>query len=360
MDKKSKVQEQRANEKRAILVRRYLGSIIKEMALSNPNLVGFFKTYEEYINQVVLEKIEDSTKHINENTELISRNVGNKEIIAEQLRELGVELSFPLEYSLGMGQFKYKGKMRSSFNIYQEFNGSRLTKEMLLDTDNHTIKAKYESTKSHNSTYDKEIEELKKEIAILEKKQKRTFFRSKKQQYIDELAEDNERLNLITTFKRDEESLRKTVETLENLTSEQRRKILKYLEVSESIIAPAKEIDAYKRKMGQLKFSKYYKEVMTQAFDKMVEQKGMNNEDVLKIFEMMKRVETKTNNNAYGNKMLTKKESEVEKYKDIAEGFLKYIYEPEKPLEDQEFLVIRGIIKSKIREQSKPEGEEHE
>ena len=344
-------------EKRQGLVRKYIKGVLKEMALGNQELVDFFDEFEVYVTDKSVQKTDEYMAQAKEIIKQLSSKVLQKRELEASLKKMGVDLSNPVPFNLPIGNIKTKDGNQDSFEIFEAFNGAKLTKELLTEQGFQKLKEDYEKARNNNAPYNVELERINRVIEQDEKKLKHTFRTKKKEELTDEIQDQTERLNFIKARKKEEEKMQKLVEVLEGLGPEQRREIKKYLEVSEQLTATYKTIDAFKKKLALHKLSKYNKEAVPEAFVEMVEKKGLTDEDVTSIFEMMKQVEKKADGGTYRNPIINKKDIEMDKkYKQIAEAFLQYIYEPEKPIAEQEYFVKR---KEKSKSQEEPEGEEH-
>ena len=333
--------ESRNAERRSNLVRKYSPNIIKEMEYGNQKLLDFFNELYSYINQISQQRSDEAMAKIQERAKEIGVTVKSKYEIEDNLQDMGVALSFPISYQLGLGYFKDRGRNNDSFDLYQKFNGHRLSPEMLNEFDSNEAKVKCENIRTRIETYNKEIAEIQSRIDKNNRKQRHTLLKRKKTQINEDIIEEQERLSFVTSYKRADEEDLHTLETIEKLTPEQKQEILKYINISNSLIASVKQIDVYKKGIIDIKLSRYNKELVTSSFEKLIEEKGLTEKDIIDIFDMLRKVESKTEQGAYGFKAKIKRNGDIEKYQNLVEAFGKYIYEPEKPLSAQEFLKSR-------------------
>ena len=351
------LEEMKLYEKRQSLVKKYIRGLLREMALGSPRLEEFFDEFDKFVTEVSTKKFDAYMTRAQDIARQISRDVAQKTKIEANLKRLGIKLTNPIEYRLAVGYFKTKDGTENTFELSEEYNGVRLTRDVLTPEGLRKLKENYERIREHNIPYDSESEALRKSIEQNEKKIRHAFIREKKKtELIEEVQDQTERINFIKARKREENIMAKTIEFIEGMNSGQRSEILKYLDVADQLIGNYKAIEALRKKMSLHKISKYNKESVPEAFDGMVEQQGLTDEDITAIYEIMKSIERKTDGGAYNYQIINKRDADVErKYKGVAEGFLQYVYEPEKPIQEQDYFVKRR----KAKEETEPEGEEH-
>ena len=351
------LEETKQYEKRQALAKKYVRGLLREMSLGSPKMEEFLGELDRYVTEVSTKKFNAYMARAQEIASQVSREVADKDRIAANLKRLGIELTNPLEYRLAVGYYKTKDGTASTFKLSEEFNGLKLTREMLTPEGLRKLKETYERIRQHNLPYDSESEALRKIIEQNGKKIKHIFIsEQKKAELMEEIQEDTERINFIKARKKEENDISRTIEFIEGMSSGQRSEILKYLDVADQLVGNYKAIEALRKKMSLHKISKYNKESVSEAFDGMVEQQGLTDEDITAIYEIMKFIERKTDGGAYNYQIINKRDADVErKYKGVAEGFLQYVYEPEKPIQEQDYFVKRR----KAKEETEPEGEEH-
>jgi hypothetical protein len=325
-------------------------------------MLEFIKELDENVKAIRMERIDQNLARANECAELIGKNIGNKRRLEHQIESMGIELTFPFEYHLSLGRFSTKNGSRNSFSIYPRFNGVILSKAMLTDEGLKKLREEYARLLERKKVLEIEEHETALQIKENQRKLKHAILRRTKADLNDRIEDENEKLSIIKSQKNDEERVRKMLEVVENLSPEQKQIIIKYLDVSAALLDILRVIDSYKKTNSDITSSRYDDEIIPEAFMRIINQKGMTRENVIGIFNMFKRVEKKVENQAYSRQPTDKKDFKVENYRKVIEGFLKYVYDPEKPVASQEFLrrfdtpAVDGP-ENQMPEQ--PEGEEH-
>lgn len=360
MEDTSKIQAHRESERRAMLARKYVTSVLREIANGNPSLSKFMAKLFEQVQHTSKEKIDEFTSKADECANLIGRNVKNKNALEKRLESIGISLGFPLEYSLALGQFHTPKGNRSSFQLYQEFNGCRLSREMLTDEGIEELRNEYSMLRGRSKTQASETTEIETQLKIDERKLKHSILARTKMELKSQIDNEKDRLDLLLSQKREEQKVGETLEVIEHLTPVQRQEIMRYLEASDALTATAKLIYSYKKMMGDIRTSKSNDIIIPEAFMKMVEEDGLSRDDVIGIFSIFNRIEKKHNQRGVVKQPIYKKGSNIADYKDVVEGFLRFVYEPEKPVENQEFLrrFDTPLVEApKRKPQDEPEGE---
>lgn len=339
----SKQEAQRLLERRASVAEKLSKYVAREAVYNIPRLKQFLGDYKTVLISVCKEEIEKNTEKADQCAELIGKNVANLDAIKSKLEELGISLSFEMQYSLSMGTFESEEEKKDHFEVYQEFNGAMISKEMLSAEGLAKFKKEHEGAESICERYKAEEKMLEKQIAENQRKLKHTFSSRKKEELKDCIEEDNLRLSQISSLRNSEEKARHKIEVIEGLSPEQKQEILRYMEASENLIATTRLIDEYKRRIAEIKNKKGGKELATKALDRLILQNQMSPREIVEIFGLVKTIENKVLRGIFDYRAVTKKDIPAEEYVGISEVLLRYIYEPEKELEKQEFLIERGI-----------------
>ena len=154
-----------------------------------------------------------------------------------------------------------------------------------------------------------------------------TILHSRKAELQEEIENAPRRLEILQKNKEEEEKAKQEMIAFDNLTPEQKREILRYLEASEAIAETRKLIASHEKKAAEARVSRYSEEIMLKSFERMKKEKGYTQEDISRFSDMIKTVKKKRDKKEYNLRISTKKDSEVLKYEEVIEGFLKYICE---------------------------------
>ena len=349
----ARVQEQKMQERKAALAQRYTVHVLREMADGNTKLVEFFKELQEQVEKVSEEKLSEYETRIQECVKMIEQNIGHKKDLEARLGESGIQVSIPISYGLGEEIFHTERGDRDAFKVYQLFNGHRLNEEMITEVGLKRIKETRESTARNNTSIDAEIATLENEIKEDERKIRHTISGKKKGMLEQEIEEDKERLGILKSSKRSEAEAQEMIDFIESLTPEQKYMLMRYFSTTEALIETAKLIDAYRGKKADVKSLKD-REIMPEAFDRMIVANGKTEKDIVGLFSLLRRVEKKIGVMPH-EKRSPKKDMEMQDYKEVVEKFLEQIYEPEKDVEHQSYLK-----RFKKDEEKTPEEEEEQ
>ena len=349
-----KSQAIRIAERRARVAKILSKFLSREIAFNNQRLLDFFTDFKNMAKLLIDEKIAEHTKQAEDCAKIIGKNLKNVDKIKERLEKSGISLSFPIDIPLGMGSYRDDNEDdedKDAFTIYHEFNGSRISKELLTPEGLQRLKEDYEAAKASNARYEEEKMYLNREMEEYEKKLKHTIFQKKKDEIKDALEEDNERLVTISSNIRNTDAMKHTIEVVESLTPEQKEDILKYIESTENLMEATKVIEEHKRRIAEIKEQKGGPEIITQAFENTIQKRGLSIDTVTELFSVVRRLEEKVQTGLFENKGV-KKDVLADDYLNISEAFLTYIFEPEKPVAEQEFLIR---LKEKQNRKSKKE-----
>ena len=298
--------------------RPFIECLVEEMQ-RDEFLKRFFDTLEGHVQRIKRAKGVEYERQAREMDELVSKFVQKKAEIVAKLIRSGVQLDENVlgpiydmgKFELGKGVTDYKRLDYAAF-----FNGIQLTPEILSNPEDTTFRDNYEKAKAKAEGLDERAEELKRElrrnkIGFGEDRDKRRASLEK------ELRQVRHDIDAVGHCKRD-------LERFESLTSEQKALILQYLETNQAI---ERGVDEINRLLEEFKISiprETDMVVMNEALNRM-SANGMNEQDLLKIFEKLDSIEIRRRRGEFESRS----KIDTRRY-ESAETFVQDVYEIDK------------------------------
>ena len=340
--------------------------ILKELAYhDNPKLLEFFKEFDKYGSKIDDLDLENLAKEGNKMAEELRKKCEEQEKIRKKLEQMGISfdatysdriMRIPLfdtqEYEKGYGYSYTDPDSINVFEMCNKFNGLVLTEEMLRTPDYSGFRDRYEKEKTK---YENEMEEEKNLTKKLESnKRKAKFLVFKRKSLEEENARIEKRLEEINTQRVRTEEEKVRAETFENLTEEQKRDLLEYIQLVEQCKKLKQEIEKeICSKMDEIKPSlltsiytirKYEnsREKWERTFQLMIEEGVLTRDSLTDFIEIIKEIQEKQKKGEYKSDFMSKgtKDYDMEKYLNAIKWILENVYPSKNEKENSEELEI--------------------
>ena len=305
---------------------------------SDEELRKFFDDFEESVGDVRRYHVKEYTERALELDGVFKKYAAQMEEMKKKLEEDGVEVETGGYLSYNLARIGCKDV--EGYTILQiplTFNGLKLNKKTAENPEDQTFQTCYDDLEKQTVEKEAEKAELEKELRKLERLMKIPF--TNKYQLENKIKEVKKKLDDNASFFERKEKAKKELDTFNNLTPEQRKIIVNYLEATDALHEGIKGMRdceySYSREMPPINS----KEIMEEALIQM-EEKGFTEEQLNKIFLKLDRIAIRRYRGDYSSGPFVW----GSKYKGTLEGFIKHIYDTDEMFVERNADLIREGI----------------
>ena len=338
----------------------YIDCVMREIVYEgNTELETFAHRLDDCCRELKAQKGKEYVVEAEKCMDLVVELDAKRAEIANELQLSGVTLEVDRDTNdimvCGTGGFSYENSngdrismltrhntqtVKVCYTRYTTFNGVHLDRKAVTDPNDTRYKDRYEELKEENVQVREEKERLLKEIEKKERRLKYSLFG--KEDKKSNIAELKSRVAKCDEKIAAEEEAKRRYETFAKLTPEQKEKIAKYMEMSDSMDRTISMISRYGHKFQEeatIRRFEYDKEIIEQGLTYMAEKYGMEEKDIDEIFKKLDLIAIKRNRGEYDFSTTSYygKYSEYSdsyrKIKGVMQGFIKHVYE-----KDEEFI----------------------